>query len=398
MKVFMINSVCGIRSTGRICTDIADVLKENGHDCRIAYGRENVPETYRDMAYRIGTDTDVRLHALRARLFDSSGFGSKRATGRLTEEIRAYDPDIIHLHNIHGYYLHLETLFRYLSDAGKPVVWTLHDCWAFTGHCSHFAEVGCDRWESGCFRCPLKRQYPSSFLFDRSRRNREIKKKLFTGLRDLTLVVSSDWLAGLVRRSFLKTFPVEVIPNGIDLSVFRPTAGNFREKYGLSDKKIILGAATAWGENKGLTEFKELSRLLGPDYQVVLVGLSPGQIKAMPPSILGLPATDNARELAAIYTAADVFVNAGHAETMGLTTVEAMACGTPVVASNLTAVPEFVTPESGRVVKELTAPCLRDSIQEVLAHSFEPMKNAAEYEKKRQYLKYLALYSKITNR
>lgn len=396
MKILQINGVCGIKSTGRICTDLAEVLKENGHECLIAYGRETVPEKYSSLAFRIGTDNDVKLHGLKARFFDAAGFGSKRATERFIEEIREYDSDIIHLHNIHGYYINIEVLFNYLKESGKPIVWTLHDCWAFTGHCSHFTSAECERWKTGCFDCPQKRAYPSSFFLDRSKQNWEKKRKIFTGFEKLVCVTPSEWLAGLVRQSFLGDYNVLAIPNGVDLSVFKPTKSDFRKRYGLENKKIILGVATAWSESKGIREFEQLSMMLDDSFKVVLVGITPERLSAeAAEKILCIPRTDSVEELAGIYTAADVFVNAGKEETMGLTTVEAMACGTPVVVSNLTAVPEVVTFDGGIVLKSLNAEEIASEIRQVLAGDFNPRKNAEKYEKKQQYLKYLDLYKQL---
>lgn len=396
MKILQINVVCGIKSTGRICTDLAEVLKENGHECLIAYGRETVPEKYNSVAFRIGTDNDVKLHGLKARLFDAAGFGSKQTTERFVEKIREYDPDIIHLHNIHGYYINIEVLFKYLKECGKPIVWTLHDCWAFTGHCSHFTSAECERWKTGCFDCPQKRAYPSSFFLDRSKQNWERKRNIFTGLERLVCVTPSEWLAGLVRQSFLGGNIVRAIPNGVDLDLFKPTESDFRKRYGLENKKIILGVATAWSESKGIHEFESLSMLLDDRFKIVLVGLKPEMIFAdAAERILCIPRTDSVEELAGIYTAADVFVNAGKEETMGLTTVEAMACGTPVVVSDLTAVPEVVTADGGIVLKSLNAENIADGINQVLSGSFNPRINAEKYEKKQQYLKYLDLYKQL---
>lgn len=396
MKILQINGVCGIKSTGRICTDLAEVLKENGHECLIAYGRETVPEKYGSVAFRIGTENDVKLHALKSRIFDSAGFGSKRATKRFIEKIRKYNPDIIHLHNIHGYYINIEFLFKYLKECGKPIVWTLHDCWAFTGHCSHFTSAECGRWRTGCFNCPQKRAYPSSLFLDRSKRNWERKQKAFTGLKSLVCVTPSEWLAGLVRRSFLGEYNVRAIPNGVDLDLFKPTESDFRKSYGLENKRIILGVATAWSESKGIREFERLSMLLDDSFKIVLVGLKPEMLSTEAESrILCIPRTDSAEELAGIYTAADVFINAGKEETMGLTTVEAMACGTPVAVSNLTAVPEVVTADGGIVLKNLDPQEIANGINQVLSGSFNPRKNAERYEKKQQYLKYLDLYKQL---
>lgn len=397
MKILQINSVCGIKSTGRICADLADILQENGNDCLIAYGREAVAEKYSSIAVRVGTEYDVILHGITARLFDSSGFGSKEVTKRFIAKIREYDPDIIHLHNIHGYYINIEILFDYLKESKKPVIWTLHDCWAFTGHCSHFVTASCERWKTGCFDCPQKKSYPSSILLDRSRQNWERKRKAFTGLKSLICVTPSEWLAKSVRESYLgKSYDVLTIPNGIDLDLFCPTKSDFRKKYSLENKKIILGVATSWGKSKGIQEFERLSLMLDENYKVVLVGMDPKMLSPEAKKrVLCVPKTYSVKELAAVYTAADVFVNVSKAETMGLTTVEAMACGTPVVVSNLTAVPEVVTDDGGIILENLTADDIADGIKLVLSGNFNPRKNAEYYEKKKQYLKYLDLYKQL---
>ena len=332
MKVLQINSVCGIRSTGRICTDIADILQKNGDDCKIAYGRENIPLQYEKFAVRIGNDIDVKCHALMTRIFDNTGHGSKRATKKFLKWVDEYDPDVIHLHNLHGYYINLEMLFDYLKKSGKPVIWTLHDCWAFTGHCAHFDYIGCQRWETdGCHTCPQKRRYPSSILCDRSKRNFVDKKQFFTGLENMTIVTPSQWLADLTKRSFLGEYPIKVIHNGIDLSIFQSVKSEFREKYGLQNKKIFLGAATAWGEYKGLYDFYKMNEMKEECEAIVLVGLTSKQIAELPEGIIGIERTNSASELAELYTAADVFINPTYQETFGLTNIEAQACGTPAI-------------------------------------------------------------------
>lgn len=395
MKVLMINSVCGIKSTGRICTDLAEVLLENGHECRIAYGRELVPEKYKKISYRIGSTFEVYLHALISRVFDSAGFGSKYATKRLIKKIRDFAPDVIHLHNIHGYYINVEVLFDFLAKANIPVIWTLHDCWAFTGHCAYFSAVECEYWKIGCHHCPQKTSYPTSVFLDCSEKNWNKKRKLFTSVKNMTIITPSNWLANLSTKSFLESYEVKVIPNGIDLSAFKPTQSDFREKYGLLDKIIVLGVASFWSDRKGLDIFKQIADKLDERYQVIVVGLSEQQLNENLNNILGLPPTNSIEELAQIYTAADVFLNPSKEETMGLTTVEAMACGTPVVVSNLTAVPEVVTSFGGVVVEQLTTTEIISGIEEVLEKSLEPRKNAQQYEKEEQYLKYLELYQKI---
>ena len=332
MKVLMINSVCGIRSTGRICTDLADALTAQGHEVKIAYGRETVPEKSRKYAVRIGSNTDNKLHGLRSRLFDDTGFGSKRATKRFIEWVKSYDPDVVHLHNIHGYYINIELLFRYLAEAEKPVIWTLHDCWSFTGHCAYFDYAECDRWKTGCHNCPQKKEYPSSMLADRSKKNWEEKKKLFTAVKDMVFVTPSEWLAEILGQSYFGKYPVKVINNDIDLSVFRPTEGDFREKNGLTGKKMLLGVASVWDRRKGLKDYIKLSEKLDDNYRIVLVGLSEEQIKQLPENVIGISRTNNTKELAEIYTAADYFLNLTYEDNYPTVNLEAQACGTPVIS------------------------------------------------------------------
>lgn len=391
MRVLMINVVCGIRSTGRICTDLATALEMQGHEVKIAYGRENVPEQFRKYAVRIGSDLDVKIHGAKARLFDDAGFASKRATIKFIQWVKEYNPDVIHLHNIHGYYINVTVLFDYLRTCGKKIIWTMHDCWAFTGHCSHFTIVNCSKWREGCNHCQQTKEYPKS-ITDRAKRNWFKKKELFTSVTEMTVVTPSEWLKDIVEKSFLGKYKVKSIPNGIDLELFRFRSSDFKKIHGIEDKKIILGCATAWSEQKGLKEFIKLSDILGRSYKIVLVGMTDEQISNLPQNILGVPQTNSIKELAEIYSAADVFVNAGKEETMGLTTVEAMACGTPVVVSNLTAVPEVVRDTGGLVVHELTPENIAEAIHNIFNLQLNPRRNAEEYDKNKQYQKYIKLY------
>lgn len=397
MKILIINSVCGIGSTGRISTDLAEILEKEGHECKVAYGRGVVPENCKKYAVRIGNDRNIKIDGLKTRLLDNAGFNSKAVTKKFLKWVKEYNPDLIHLHNVHGYYINIELLFNFLKDFGKPVVWTLHDCWAFTGHCSHYTEAGCYKWQTECKgKCIRKKAYPKSMFISRAKRNFTKKKKLFTSLDKLSFITPSEWLANEARQSFLGKYEVKAIPNGVDLDVFKPTKSNFREKYGLEGKKIILGVATAWGVKKGTTLFAKLSQTLTDDYKVVLVGMTKEQAEKMPKEVLVIPRTNSVEELAEIYTAADVFLNLGKEETMGLTTVEAFACGTPAVTSNRTAVPEVVDENSGIVLENLEIDTIIDGITKVLAKEYPNTRSRAEiYEKSAQYNKYLANYKKF---
>ena len=330
MKVLMINSVCGIRSTGRICTDIAEELEKQGHDVKIAYGRETVPEKYQKYAVRIGTDLDVKLHGIKTRLFDRHGFGSKRATKKFIKWVEEYDPDVIHLHNLHGYYINIKILFDYLKKANKKVVWTLHDCWAITGHCTHFSLASCEKWKTACNCCPNKKEYPKSKLFDNSKKNYICKKSLFTGIKNMVVVTPSEWLKDLVKQSFLADYEVKCIHNGIDLDIFRPTESDFKKCNALEDKKVVLSVSSVWNERKGFYDVIKLAELL-PDYRVVIVGVDEAQKSELPCNIIGITRTNNVVELAEIYSAADVFVNLTYEDNYPTVNLEALACGTPVI-------------------------------------------------------------------
>lgn len=350
MKYLFINSVAGFGSTGRIAAETCRDLMQQGHRCVLAFGREKANcddiETV-----RIGKPLDCKLHAVHNRIFDDHGFGSKAATARFLEWVKEYDPDVIWLHNVHGYYIHIGLLFDYLRDCGKEILWTLHDCWSFTGHCAYFDYVRCDKWKTGCHHCPQKGSYPASKVLDNSRGNFESKKQLFTGIPNLRLIVPSYWLEKRVKQSFLKDYPVEVVYNTINRDIFKPTPGDFREKHGLRDKKIILGVASVWDERKGLKDFIALSQILPEDWKIVLIGLAGGQIQSLPKTILGLPRTNSMDELAQAYTAADIFVNPSTEETFGMTAMEARACGTEAIVYKDTACEEIVDQFGGIAVE-----------------------------------------------
>lgn len=389
MKVFMINSVCGIRSTGRICTDVAELLTAEGHDCRIGYGREQAPEQYRRYAVRIGSELGVRLHGIQTRIFDTTGFGSKAATRKLIQQIREYDPDLIHLHNIHGYYINIELLFDYLKEAKKPVVWTLHDCWTFTGHCAYFSAAGCDKWKTGCGGCIQKTRYPASFFLDRSAGNFLRKKAAFTGVENLTLVTPSQWLTELVKQSYLKEYPVQVIYNGINRDIFKPTPGNFRQQHGIEDKYLVMGAASTWDDRKGLEDFLALSEKLDDSYAIVLVGITPEQKKSLPDRIIGITRTENPVQLAQIYTAADVLVNPTHEDNYPTVNLEAQACGTPVITyrtgGSVESVPESCVVEQGNV----------DALAEKIRQKDAVCKSDLTLDRENMLRGYLALYHRL---
>ena len=276
------------------------------------------------------------MHAIQTRLFDTHGFGSKKATAKFLQWAETYHPDLLWLHNIHGYYINVEMLFTWIKKHPEmQVKWTLHDCWAFTGHCSHFTAVKCEQWKSRCSYCSQLRRYPKCYAMSNVGRNFDRKKAAFTGVSNMELIVPSHWLEGLVKQSFLKEYPVEVVYNTIDTNVFKPTPSDFRERYGLQNKKIVLGVASVWEERKGVNDFIKLAQRLDDNYAIVLVGLTAKQIK-----LLGIKRTNSAKELAAIYTAADVFVNPTYEDNYPTVNLEAKACGLPIITYNAGGSPE----------------------------------------------------------
>ena len=351
MKVLEINSFFSVGGPPRIVKGVYDALINRGDDCMVAAARE-MPYDYMKII-RIGSELSATMNALSARLFDNVGFTAERATKKLIKEIKAYDPDVIHLHNLHGYYLDIEVLFDYLKSADKKVIWTLHDCWAFTGHCAHFDYAKCYKWEAGgCKNCPQKKEYPKSIFLNRSKKNFARKKRAFTGVKDLTIVTPSNWLKNLVERSFLKDYKVVTVYNGIDLDKFKPIKSDVLKKYGLENKKILLGVANVWTEKKGFKDFIKLAEVLPDDFKIVLIGVTEKQIKTLPANVLGLRRTGSIQELCEWYTAADKFINLTYEDTYPTVNLEAQACGTPVITyktgGSVESVPsENVAPKGG---------------------------------------------------
>ena len=397
MKVVQINSVCGIGSTGRIATDIHHTLTENSYKSYVAYGR-GLSKNFNN-TIRIGSNYDNYLHVGLTRIFDKHGFGSVKATKAFIKNLEEINPDIIHLHNIHGYYINIEMLFNYLKKSNKRVIWTLHDCWAFTGHCSHFEFVGCNKWKLGCFDCPEKKEYPTSLFMDNSKINFLKKKEIFTGVKDLTIITPSKWLANLVKQSFLGEYPIKVIHNGINLDIFKPATNNdFREKHNLLNKFMILGVANVWNQKKGLNHFIELSNYLEEDEVIVLVGLTKRQIKELPKQIIGIASTDSTKVLAEIYSTADVFVNPTLEDNFPTTNIEALACGTPVFTFNSGGSCESLDKECGRIIVPKNTRGIKDCLKTYRTYksinSINCINRAKRYNMNNQYKEYLKLYLK----
>lgn len=399
MKILYINRNCGVGSTGRIVTDLVEVMHQHGNTCMVAYSQK--PALYIDTedTYLVGNKADYYLHNVLSRITDHEGKYSICATKKLVKAIKAFDPDIIHLHNLHGHWLNYEALFNYLSKAGKPVVWTLHDCWPFTGHCSHFSVLKCEQWRTHCSDCPGMHVYPQCYFKGDAYSNFDSKRAAFTSVKNMVLVTPSEWLAQLVRQSFLGGYKVKSIPNGIDLNVFKQTPSSFKEKNGIQGKTMVLGVANVWSRKKGYDDMLALAEKLGHSYQIVMVGLTAEQCKQIPKTILPIQRTNSVEELAQIYTAADVFVNPTYEDNFPTTNIEALACGTPVVTYRTGGSTEAVDENTGVVVEQGDINGLVGAIRKaVIFDKSAAIRRSKLFNKSDRYSDYLNLYDRISQK
>ena len=343
-------------STGKIMHQIADIARKGG-DYVITCSRgesgflHNTLQKKSIFHIYINNFISSQLHAKIGRFLGINGLLSFVVTIRLISFFKKKNVNLLHLHNIHNFCINLPLLFRFIKKNNIPIIWTLHDCWTFTGRCPYFDLTQCERWKIGCHNCPYPREsYPQSDI-DTTRMMWNLKRKWFTGIENCTLVTPSQWLADLVKQSYLKDYSVKVINNGIDLSVFKPTESDFREKKGLVNKKVVLGVAFGWGKRKGLDVFVELAERLPDDYCIVLVGTNELVDRQLPAKIISIHHTQNQKELAEIYTTADVFANPTREENYPTVNMESIACGTPVVTFRTGGSPEIPDETCGSVVE-----------------------------------------------
>lgn len=401
MRIVQING--GAKgSTGKIMMGIAEVARAQGHEVMCA---SPITTTNRDAGedcgyYRIGTFNSRRVNVALARITGFNGCFAWLETYKLLKKIDEFKPDIIHLHSLHDSYINLPMLFSYIKKHNVPTVWTLHDCWTFTGQCPYFTIVKCDKWKAGCHNCPQYKEYPAS-LYDNTKKMWLLKKKWFTGVKNMTIVTPSRWLARLAQESYLKEYSIQVINNGIDLNVFKPTHSNFRERYEIpAEKHIILGVSFAWGYRKGLDCFVEMAEKLGEQYQIVLVGTDDEIDKNLPHNIISIHRTQNQKELAEVYSAADVFVMPTREENYPTVNMEAIACGTPVVTFDTGGSPEMLDDKTGIVVEANDIEATKKAIKDI---SEKKRCNAEEYivaysknfDMKKRFAEYIELYANV---
>lgn len=407
-KLLQINPVIRTNtSTGRIMQEIGELAIANGWDSYIAYsgGRDGI-KPCRSKLIPVGGKLSVALHGIWTRMTDRHGLASVIATRRFVRKIKELQPDIIHIHNIHGYFLNYKILFEYLSTADIPVVWTVHDCWLYTGHCNHYARVGCDKWMTQCEKCPQLSSFPASMLVDSSSRNFNDKRRLFTSVDDMTIVTVSDWMREEMSRSFLKDCQFKVVHNGVDLNVFNVSADSseVRERYGLGDKHLILGVTSIWCREKGWDDFMELATMINEDEAIVLVGVTQEQMRKLPHNVTGIPRTENVAQLAALYSAATALVNPTWQDNYPTVNLESIACGTPVITYRTGGSVESVCEDTGYVVEQ-------GDVEGLLA-AFRKIKEAGKqtyvgrcrnyavryFGKNDRYQEYMALYQDKTRK
>ncbi|MBR1578497.1 MAG: glycosyltransferase [Bacteroidales bacterium] len=394
-------------STGKIMRELGELAQEAGWESFIAYSRarDGVPQ-HSSKLIPVGSKFDLLVHWLATRLFDAHGLASKRATRQLIRRIKEIDPDVVQIHNVHGYFLHYPLLLDFLAQRGKPVVWTVHDCWLFTGHCYHYAAAGCDRWQTHCHDCPQKHAFPASWLLDRSARNFEAKRRALTALPDFTLVTVSDWMRREVGKSFLQDVPCRVIHNGIDLHTFQPEPdADVRQRYGISTEHYVLAVASIWLPQKGLPDLVRLAGMLPADEGLVLVGrISEEQKAEFPAGVTFIPRTEDANTLAALYSGALALLNPTWQDNYPTVNLEAIACGTPVITYRTGGSVESITPETGFVVEQADVEGLVSAIRTIRTNGKEHYGEACRafalqhFDRKTCFQEYIRLYESLATR
>lgn len=387
-------------STGRIAEGIAAMAAKHGWDCYMVHGQRYVnPSAY--TSYQVSSSIEERIHFIKSTLFDAQGRGSRLATKQLVKFLKEISPDVVHIHNIHGCYINYQILFDYLTRENIPIIWTLHDCWSFTGHCMYFDRIECDRWKKGCFNCPQKKFFPRSII-DRSARNYAIKKSVFCKADNIVMVPVSEWLCSLLQQSFLGSKRNLVIHNGIDLSIFKPVVETgVRSNYSLGNKRILLGVANGFSGRKGLDDFILLSKHLSEEQVIVLVGAKETEISQVPKQIIALPRTNSQQELVSFYSSADIFLNLTYEDNFPTTNLEALACGTPVITYQTGGSPEAIDENTGIVVPQGDIRQLEVAINKILTRGKDAYSNACRkralscFDKSERFEDYIKLYEEL---
>ena len=410
-KLLQINPVIRTNtSTGRIMQEIGDVAMAHGWESYIAYsgGRDGKNPTCTSIPIPVGNKVDVAWHAVETRLLDRHGLASRCATKQFIKKIKEISPDIIHIHNIHGYFLNYKLLFEFLAEYGRPVIWTVHDCWLFTGHCYYYSSIKCEKWKSGCESCPQKKRFPSSWFIDRSSQNFQDKKRYFNLLPKERFVVApvSKWMKEELEQSLFENCTLRVMHNGINLDVFYPRDNEkeVRERYEIRTKHIIMAIATLWHPEKGVDDLMKISELLNEDEVIVMVGVDDELMKRLPNNIIGIKRTANVDQLAELYSASTAVVNPTWQDNYPTVNLEAIACGTPVVTYKTGGSPESITPETGYVVEQGDVKGMLDAVRKIERGEKEEYRDHCRtfaekyFRKEDRYMDYIHLYDKLLNK
>lgn len=347
MKILQINSVYNYGSTGRIVANIHKNLIKDGHSSSVIYGRKksNNSENDEEGIFYIGNKKDFVMHLLLTRITDRHGFGSKNTTIKIIKKIEEINPDIILLHNLHGYYVNVEQLFTYLSEKNTQIVWLLHDLWPITGHSAHFENPDLKDLPQENTNKLQQFEYPASYILNLSKKNYIDKKRIFTSIENMTIVVPSKWMVSVLKKSFLNQYEIKTIHNGIDIEQFS-IKKNINKK---TSPKIILGVANYWTQEKGLEIFNELAESLTDQYRIMLVGVDSITAKKLNEKIIAIARTESLDELVTLYNSAYVFLNPTFQDNFPTTNIEALCCGTPVITFKTGGSPEAITPQTGVV-------------------------------------------------
>lgn len=399
MRIAFVNSVAGFGSTGRIVWQLSQLPGVQG---RIYFGRkDNLTDAD---VFRITRKAGNLEHAFCTFFMDRQGFCNTSETEKMVENLKNFRPDLVHLHNLHGYYLNCETLFRYLKESGVPVVWTFHDCWPFTGHCAHYDSLDCDRWKTKCQHCPGTMRYPFTINGSQVPVMYEKKKEVFCSLspNQLSIVTPSNWLEDQVRMSFLGSQYIRTIHNGIDHSSFHYVQSDFRSVHHLENDFLILAVAGVWNHEKGLDDLVRWSHQMKDHQKLIVVGGPKHALKKFDPAhTITIPYVNGTEELCRIYSAADVMVNLTLEDTFPTVNLEAQACGTPVLTYQTGGSPESITPKTGMVIEKGNLESMIQNAekiqnQEIIFSSPDCMRNARRFDVRNMLNSYRALYEEKT--
>ena len=400
MNIAAIN-ITNYGSTGNIMIAIAGDARRRGDKVLLCYPatKKNLSKEVEN-SYVIGNRIGRNIGIFLSKIFGCDDLLFRCETKHLVRRLKRFNPDVVHLHNIHGFYINIPILFKYLQKSGIQVVWTFHDCWPVTGHCPYFDMIGCRKWQEGCGGCPQLREYPASFI-DNSKRMFAVKRKYFSMISNLTIVTPSQWLADIVKKTFLGDKRIVVINNGINLDVFKPVESDFRKRYNCEKKTILLGVAFGWGRRKGLDVFIRLAADLPSNYQIVLVGTDDEVDKLLPSNIISIHRTQNQAELAEIYSAADIFVNPTREENFPTVNMESLACGTPVITFATGGSPEIIDESCGISVPKDDCQALFSGILSMSESDLHSAANcisrAKTFTAGKQNIEYLSLFRAVRN-